>query len=254
MIDNPNLEEYKYPDLYDLENPDFEPEGSFYLSIAQSIAGTILELGCGTGRFTIPLAQKGLKITGLDAVPGMLSLARAKAGSLPVQWIEADARSFSLHLRFDLIFESGSTFMHMLTNQDQLAFLANVQKHLAPGGCFAVSLLFPHPGLLQTDLAEKEWFSYPDGKGGTVQVSGTEEYDQLRQVKTETAIRRITRADGQKIVHAAPLQLRYTFPQEMEKLLARNGFEVVERYGGPDRSPLTNGSQFMVYVCKSTGT
>ncbi len=251
MNENLNLDEYAYPELYDLENPDFEPEGSLYLAIAKTVGGPVLELGCGTGRLTIPLAKYGLDMTGLDVVPAMLVRARDKACGLPIQWIEADVRSFSLDRRFNLIFESGSTFMHMLTNADQMAFLDKVQAHLAEGGYFVTSLLFPHPGLLQTDLEEKEWFTYPDGRGGEVHVSGYEEYDQLRQVKTETAIRRIRRADGEEIVHAAPLQLRYTFPQEMEGILERAGFEVVERYGGPDRSPLTNESQYLVLVCKN---
>jgi len=249
MVDHSNLEEYSSPELYDLENPDFEPEGSFYLSIAKETGGPILELGCGTGRFTIALARNGLPITGLDAAPGMLALARLKAGDLPIEWIEADARDFHLGRRFKLIIEGGSVFMHMLTNADQLTFLARAQEHLAPDGRFALSLLFPHAARLRTDLEEKEWFTYQDGQGGTVRVSGTDEYDELRQVKTETAIRRIVSSNGEETVRIAPLQLRYTFPQEMESLLGRAGLEVKERYGGPDRSPLKQNSQYLVFVC-----
>ena len=55
MIDHTNLEDYADPLLYDLENSSFEPDGSFYLSLAQQVGGSVLELGCGTGRVTIPL-------------------------------------------------------------------------------------------------------------------------------------------------------------------------------------------------------
>jgi SAM-dependent methyltransferase len=247
---DPNLVEYLHPDLYDLENPDFEPEGHFYLSLAQETGGPVLELGCGTGRYTIPLAQAGLAMTGLDAVPAMLERARQKAAGLPIRWVEADARSYHLGQQFRFLFESGGVFMHMLTNADQVAFLACAREHLAPGGRFVISLFFPHGNGLITDLEEKEWFSYPDGQGGMVRVSGTEEYDELRQVKTETAIRRITHADGSVTVHTAPLRLRYTFPQEMEGLLDRAGFRVAARYGGPDRSELTGSSRYLVYVCE----
>ena len=251
---NANLEEYNYPELYDLENPDFEPEGLFYLSIAQALGGPVLELGCGTGRMAIPLAQHGLKVTGLDLVPGMLAAARTKAGSLPIQWIEADVRNFHLGQQFKFIFEGGGVFMHMLTNADQDAFLACVREHLAPGGRFAISQFFPHCSGLQTVSEEKDWFTYLDKQGRTVRVSGTEHYDDLRQVKLETAIRRITVPDGDEIVHVAPLKLRYTFPQEMERLLDCAGFEILERYGGPDRSPLTADSRFQVYVCAKKGS
>ena len=249
MVPNSNLDEYLHPDLYDLENPDFEPEGPFYLSIARQVGGPVLELGCGTGRMTIPLAQYGLEITALDVAPGMLAAARAKAGDLPIRWLEADVRDFHLGQAFNFVFENGGVFMHMLTNADQLAFLACVREHLAPRGRFVVSLFFPHPDQLVTNLEEKDWFSYQDGQGRTVRVSGIEEYDELRQVKTETAYRRVASPDGSETLHTAPLQLRYTFPQEMEGLLDRAGLAVVERYGSADRSTLTAESRSIVYVC-----
>jgi SAM-dependent methyltransferase len=244
-----NLEEYAHPHLYDLENADFEPEGSFYLELAKELGGPILELGCGTGRITIPLAQNGLEITGLDVVPGMLTLARQKAGDLPIHWVEADARNFDLGKQFNLIFENGAVFMHMLTNADQHAFLACVREHLAEDGRFVFSVMFPHPDDLESTAEEKEWYTYQDAHGSTVRVSGTEEYNHLRQVKLETAIRRISSPDGPEVQYVAPMQLRYTFPQEMERVLEYTGFEVKQRYGGPDRSPLTPQSSDMVFVC-----
>lgn len=75
------LAEYSEPELYDLENPDFDPDGSFYLALTRQYSGPVLDLGCGTGRITIPLARYGVAITGLDVVPEML--ARAFQGSRP---------------------------------------------------------------------------------------------------------------------------------------------------------------------------
>jgi len=252
MLANDNHAEYRHPELYDLENPDFEPEGLFYLSLAQELGGPVLELGCGTGRRTIPMAQRGIAMVGLDVVPEMLAVAREKAataGDLPIEWVEADVRHFHLGRTFNLIFEAGSVFMHMLTNADQQALLARVREHLAPGGRFVLGLFFPHLGYLETVAEEKEWFTYQDGQGRTVRVSGTEQYDELRQVKLETAYRRIANPDGSETLVVAPLCLRQTFPQEMEMLLDLSGFVVLERYGGQDRSLLTNESQLQVYVC-----
>ncbi len=115
----PNLEEYQDPDIYDLENAASELEHSFYLSLAHEAGGPVLELGCGTGRMTIPMVQAGLDVTGLDVVPTMLEQARRKAGDLPIQWIEADVRNFHLGRQFHFIFEYGCVFMHMLSNTDQ---------------------------------------------------------------------------------------------------------------------------------------
>lgn len=244
-----NMDEYLHPDLYDLENPDFEPEGIMFLDYARRTGGPVLDLGCGTGRMTIPLARHGLDVTGVELFPAMLERARAKAGGLPITWVEADARDVHLGRKFGLIMESGGVFMHMLTRADQEAYLATVVEHLAPNGLFVFSIFFPHPDRIMSAPEEKDWFTYQDEQGRSVRVSGTEIYDELTQVKVETAIRRISGPDGEEIVYEAPLSLRYTFPQEMEALLDHAGLAVLERYGSPERAPLTYESPFIVYVC-----
>ena len=251
MTDPANLVEYSDPIHYDLENPDFEPDGPFILALAQELGGAVLELGCGTGRVTIPLAQNGVQITGVDVVPGMVELARQQSVDLPIEWIVADARDFHLGRKFKLIFESGSVFHHMLTREDQEAYLARVREHLADDGQMVVNLFFPHPHRLASSEAEEDWFSVQRPDGSMVKVSGFDHYDELRQIRTETAHRRWVDANEETIEErTAPLSLRYVFPQEMETLLYYNGFEVMERYGGPDRSPLTDESSALIYVCR----
>lgn len=248
---NPNnLEEYSDPILYDIENNTFEPDGPFYLALAQRIGGPVLELGCGTGRITIPMAQQGMTMTGLDIVPGMLALARQKAQSLPIQWVEADARSFKLGRQFRFIFESGSMFQHLLDRADQEALLACVRDHLEPEGRFVVGVMYPDANMLAHVENEEDWFSYANTQGQEVRVSGTQHYDRVRQIKTETAYRRWRDADGHEVVQSAPLRLRYVFPQELESLLHYNGFAVCERYGDLDFSPLTEASQHIIYLCQ----
>jgi SAM-dependent methyltransferase len=244
-----NLVEYADPQIYDLENNTFEPDGPFLLEIARRTGDPVLELGCGTGRLTIPMAQAGVEIAGLDVVPEMLALAKQKAVGLSIQWVLADARTFRLARRFRMIFESGSVFQHMLTRSDQEAFLARVREHLDDEGLFVFGTFFPHPEQLGSDEVEKEWFTKAHPGGWEIRVSGTEQYDELSQIKVETAYRRWTDASGEKIVRVAPLALRYTFPQEMESLLPYNGFSILERYGDNDGSPLTNESRRMIYVC-----
>jgi SAM-dependent methyltransferase len=245
-----NLIEYADPQIYDLENDDFEPDGPFFLELAAKTGNPVLELGCGTGRLTIPLAQAGVDITGIEIVPGMLELAKQKSGDLPIQWVCADIRSYQLNRTFRLIFESGCVFQHMLTRPDQEAFLARVREHLDDEGRFAFGSIFPSLEQLRDVPEEKEWYTtkHPDGR--EIRVSGIECYDALRQVKTETAYRRWKDARGQEVVKVVPLSLRYNFPQELETLLHYNGFTVVERYGDNDESPLTNESRSLLYICQ----
>jgi ubiquinone/menaquinone biosynthesis C-methylase UbiE len=247
---NNNLSEYADPAVYDDENNEFEPDGPFYRELIEQYGQPVLDIACGTGRLTIPLAQQGIAITGLDIVPPMLERARQKAGDLPIQWIEADARSFQLNTRFKVIFASGF-FQHLLERADQEAVLRNVRAHLAPGGCFAFPIFFPHADSLEDAAEEQEWFSYTNAQGQLVTVTGTDQYDPIRQVRTETAIRRWTDANGQEVVLRAPLQQRQFFPQEIEMLLHNNGFKVIACYGDwEEKRPLAPDDRVMMLVCQ----
>lgn len=250
MNKNDNLSEYADPELYDLENQDFEPDGPFFLEIAKKLQGPVLEVGCGTGRITVPLAQNQVEITGLDVVPVMISRAKQKAGNLQIQWVVDDIRSFHLQSSFRLIFETGNVFQHLLTRPDQEAYLHRVREHLEDQGRFVFGLMFPHPELLTSEESEKEWYQYEDRQGHTIRVSGTDLYDPIRQVKLETAYRRWIDESGMEVLKVAPLSLRYTFPQEIETLLLYNGFDIIEQYGDWECNPLTDKSRMIISVCK----
>lgn len=250
MPDLGNLREYQDPALYDAENRGFEPEGPFYLALIERFWGPVLELGCGTGRLTIPIAEHGVDITGVDILPAMLERARAKAGLLPITWVWDDVRTLALERRFALVFESGATFQHMLTRQDQLAMLVRMRDHLSPGGRVVVTTLFPHPELLSSDEVERDWYGYTDELGREVWVTGMLHYDPLRQVKTEVINRHWRDPDGHEVKQSSRLQLRYTFPQEMLGLLQCAGLAVVERYGDWDASPLDTEARYLIYVCE----
>lgn len=110
-----NLLEYTDAVIYDAEieaetKDPFMPDSPFYLALAQQIEGKVLELGCGTGRYTIPLAERGVDITELDIMPQMLERAKSKARSLSIPWVEEDVRTFHLNEQFDLMIETGGPF------------------------------------------------------------------------------------------------------------------------------------------------
>ncbi|MBV7340002.1 class I SAM-dependent methyltransferase [Chloroflexi bacterium TSY] len=72
-------------------------DGTILLDLARQVNGPILELGCGYGRITIPLAQRGVQdLTGLELSAPSLVHARARTGTLPIRWVEADVRDFHL--------------------------------------------------------------------------------------------------------------------------------------------------------------
>ena len=120
----------------------------FYLGLARHAAArrqTVLELACGTGRVTLPIARAGIEIAGLDNAPAMLDIARRKAAAegLDIAWFEADMRHFDLDRRFGLVIVPYRSFLHLLTDEDQAACLSAVFRHLESGGRLALNFFAP---------------------------------------------------------------------------------------------------------------
>jgi len=127
---------------YDVAVSDWPDEINFYRAMAIEVkkhSGSILEVGCGTGRVALQLAQEGVPIVGLDLSPAMLTVARQKSQGLSnIRWIEGDMQTFELGERFDLILVPGHSFQFMLTPADQVACLACIRQHLTSGGKLVV--------------------------------------------------------------------------------------------------------------------
>src|SRR5437868_14285147 len=136
LIDHDNLEEFADPANYDIEDSS-DTGVAFYTALAQETGGPVLELACGTGRVSIPIARLGIPVTGLDIVPGMLDRARSKSAGLAARWVEGDARTFSLGEQFGLVFLTGNAFQAFLTRADQEALLGRVHAHLLDECLFA---------------------------------------------------------------------------------------------------------------------
>ena len=130
--------------FYDVAVPDWPEEIDFYRAMAIEVkkqGGSILEVGCGTGRVALRLAQEEVPIVGLDLSPAMLAVARRKSQGLSnVRWVEGDMQAFELGERFDLILIPGHSFQFMLTPADQVACLERIHQHLTTGGKLVVHL------------------------------------------------------------------------------------------------------------------
>ncbi|MEK5391598.1 class I SAM-dependent methyltransferase [Margalitia sp. FSL K6-0131] len=89
-MDKDNFQEYEDPIIYDKENDHYTDEIPLLLKWASKSVGPIIDLAYGTGRATIPLAEKGYKMIGVDIHKGMLATARRKTEKLhlPINWVE----------------------------------------------------------------------------------------------------------------------------------------------------------------------
>ena len=252
-------EEYIDPIGYDRENGLDGPELPFYRALATETGGPGLDLACGTGYLTIPLADLGLAMTGLDLSRPMLDHARHKAGARPIRWVHADCRTFDLGETFALITLTGNAFQEFLTREDQEGLLGAVRKHLTPGGHFAFETRFPRPSPLFLTTApagewseEVFWRNHTDEQGATVATVTSQRHDPLRQTVEYRLIQR-WQAGGSEREKVERTTLRFVYPQEMEALLHYNGLTIRAAYGDWDRRPLGNEGPRMIYVCGLRG-
>lgn len=231
----------------------------FYLEEARQAPGPVLELACGTGRLTIPIAQSGVEITGLDQSASMLAHARMKAGraGISIAWIEADCRQFELRRKFALIFMAFNSMQHLHDHASLAALFANVKKHLADGGRFILDVFNPSIAILNRDpgkrIRERE-YNDPDGKG-TIILEQTSVYDDAAQVNRIRWYFRRAPHDGEpgaeeKDFRVEDLHMRCFFPEELNLLVRCHGFEIDAKFGNFERKPFASGDPKQIVVCR----
>ena len=163
----------------------------FWLSQARITGGPILELGCGTGKLSIPLAQAGFSVAGLDNSPALLQFAASKSGD--VKWIAGDMRSFDLDERFALIILPSNNLGHLHTPEDFESCISSVKRHLQPAGAFVIDVFVPNFKLLLRDAAEEyvlDEYDDPEGQG-QVRVMAQSIYEPTTQIMRTKTIRKV---------------------------------------------------------------
>jgi ubiquinone/menaquinone biosynthesis C-methylase UbiE len=248
-----NLEEFTDPPNYDIEEgARSAPRIAFYCDLAKHTGGPVIEIACGSGLVTIPVAAQGLEVTGVDLARPMLEHARKKAVAqgLRIRWVEADARSFDLRTPFRFVFITGNAFQAFLRRADQEALFASVKRYLIPEGVFAFETRNPSGHDLTTQPEEEFDQSYISLEGHQVSVSSTQVYDPIAQIMYWTSYRRWNDGarDHRKVTHIA---CRFTYSQELEALLHNNGFQIVQQFGNWDKEPLSAGSPSIISICKA---
>jgi SAM-dependent methyltransferase len=232
----------------------------FYLDYSLRAEGTILELGCGTGRVLIPTAGAGCQIVGLDLSPYMLAKCREKLASQPrevqerVLLIQGNMADFKLAKTFSLVTSPFRPFQHLVSVEEQISCLACVNRHLAKGGRLILDVFNPDPTKLSgpvnpEEIEDVSEVLLPDGRK-LRRTYRTRAFHRAEQYNEVELIFYITHPDGrtERLVQAFPM--RYFYRYEIEHLLVRAGFRILELFGDYDQSPLSNDSPEMIFVAK----
>jgi SAM-dependent methyltransferase len=241
---------YDYPALYDA----LLPVGAhlpYYLDLSRQTSGDVLELACGTGQLTVPVASAGLPIVGIDTSAPMLSTAkeRAAAAKVSVEYLLGDMRNFDLGRQFGLIFIARNSLLHLHSTEEILAAFAMVRRHLAPEGIFAFDIFNPNVRILASPAGQRfSVFQVETESFGALSVEGTNDYDSATQVNRGHWY---VSAQGKPDFWILPLALRSIFPQELPLLLAAGGFHLKSRAGDLDQTPFDSTSRLQVCLCQA---
>jgi SAM-dependent methyltransferase len=214
----------------------------------------VLELGCGTGRVTIPIAQAGVDVVGLDSSPAMLAVAdrKAKAEGLGnVSWREGDMASFEAEGSFGLVIIPFRSFLLLLTVEQQKSCLACIRHHLVENGRLALNIFNPSIPYIAEWLGAKRgvWQRRQDEQRRESWFSrdyqpAAQRLEEVRaEVRLDDAGAVISRVERN-------LRLRWVYRYEMEHLLALSGLQVEALHGWFDRRPFDDESSEMVWVAR----
>lgn len=244
-------------DIYDFSYEDFTEDVSFYENLAQSVDGPLLELGVGSGRVAVPLAQAGYEVVGIDTSPSMLAQAgrRLKTagklkGSLEVQ--QSDMTSFNMERAFAMVFVAANTFQHLLTTDEQLACLRRVREHLQPDGIFAMSVRSPASvSWEEADWAplQLNWTRVDPATGDVIMKMAAEQPDPARMVRRLTYVYDRVAKDGSVKRSVFATELRHSTQAELTLLLQQAGMRVTHVYGDYDLAPAGFGDD-LIFVAK----
>ena len=211
-----------------------DPMVAFLADLARD--GAALELGIGTGRIALPLAQRGVRVHGIDLSEAMVARLRTKPGAEQIGVTIGDFATTTVEATFSVAYLVANTIMNLTTQDEQVACFQNVARHLEPGGCFVIEVLVP--GLQR--LPPGETFQPFDVSPTHL---GFDEYDVARQglVSHHYWI-----DDG--TVEVISMPFRYVWPSELDLMARLAGMTLRERWSDWSREPFTSDSTKHVSV------
>jgi SAM-dependent methyltransferase len=263
---------YDHPDDYDLEHRADGDDIGFYCALAHRLApSTVIELGCGTGRITVPLAQVAVRdnfdIIGLDSGSEMLDKAREHLATAAsevrrrVKFVEGDMRSWRVDSAAELIIVPCSSISHVLSLDDQIQLWRTVFDNLASGGHFVVEVQMPNLA------AFADSFSSPPRVATEVDLDVTDSQTKSRLLRHKStsyvsseqkASIRFVYERFEKTVsverYIDDFASHVYFPRELRLLFMYTGFEIDAVYGDYHFRPLEPASQLIIMVGRKLGS
>lgn len=184
-------------------------------------SGPVLELGVGTGRVALPLAARGLEVTGIDSSPEMLARLAAKADGRSVRGICGDFAEIPVDGRFSLILLAADTLFMLTSQEEQVRCVQNAAGHLTAGGVLVVEAFVPSATRYLT--GQDTVVRHVDADSVLL---GLALHDPMEQRLDAQQV--VISADGIRLI---PGVLRYASPAELDLMARLGGLRRRERWG-----------------------
>ena len=243
-----------WADIYDAVFSYVTDDIPFYIDEARRAGGAVLELGCGTGRVAIPIAQSGIDIVGLDYSTAMLQRARRKADAARATTLtlaQGDMRDFTLSRQFSLVIIPFRGLLSLLSVEDEARALLNIKRHLAPGGRLIFDIFVPDLNMLLQDGDVPYHFRdvHDPESGKRIVLWNQASYDAFSQIMSiRTTIEELDDYGRVASKIYRDFALRYIFRWEMHHLLRACGYDALALYGDFQRNPFDEHSADMIWI------
>jgi SAM-dependent methyltransferase len=199
--------------------------------------GRALELAIGTGRVAVPLAERGVPVTGIELSQPMIDQLRTKVDETTIPVVVGDMSTALAEGAFSVVYLVYNTISNLLTQAEQVACFRNAARHLTPGGHFVIELWVPELRKLPPGVEATVWHCEPG-------YIGLDTYDVLRQLVVSHHFRFGTGTDAE--LYRSPH--RYIWPAELDLMAQLAGFELETRHADWQGTEFTAGSRSHVSV------
>jgi SAM-dependent methyltransferase len=199
--------------------------------------GAALEFAVGTGRVALPLAARGVPVSGIELSTAMVEQLRAKDGAHRIKVTIGDMATARVDGAFRLVYLVFNTIGNLTTQDEQVACFANAAAHLTVGGCFVIEVGVPDLRRLPPG-EDARVFSHAPGYVG---------YDRYTDLVAQRAMSHhfVAGASG---VREFRTPFRFVWPSELDLMAKLAGMSLRDRWAGWDRSPFTSESTSHVSV------
>ena len=245
--------------LYDVDNRDnMNADIPFYIDYATKQKGEILELGCGTGRVSIPLARKGFSVTGLDLSNEMLDVFREKIDKESelkdkITIIHGDMSDFTIYKRFSMIIAPFRAFQALTDDNAIKNSLRCIKEHLTDDGIFIINVFNPRPVMDESWCYPEtvQWEHFDENtRNYVVKKHWGDRIDTVNQIIYPHFAYEVTDKKLSKTRHTEDLKLKYYYDNQLTQVIADAGFKIKEKFGWYDKSSIEDCKRELIFICQ----